>query len=165
MTPARKSPDKRFLIGGPMYPNTDQWPANVIHKPHVQPSEHSAFYCSSAITLNITRGSMAAMGYCPSGRLFEAAACATPVLSDWWTGLDEFFEPGEEILIAKSEPDTLSAIRQDQGLLKQIGARAQQRALDCHTADIRARQLLELIESPCDIDTPLDQPAYASEGV
>jgi spore maturation protein CgeB len=91
---------------------------------------------------------MAAMGYCPSGRLFEAGACGTPVLSDWWTGLDEFFQPGEEILIATSCADAIRAITQDSGILKRIGSRARQRVLDCHTPEIRARQLIDLIESP-----------------
>lgn len=163
LAPARESPDKRFLIGGPMYPNAHEWPSNVLYKPHVPPSEHSAFYCSSGLTLNVTRGTMAAMGHCPSGRLFEAAACGTPVLSDWWTGLDEFFEPEEEILIATSPADTLTAIRQDPAALKQIGARAQQRALDCHTAEIRARQLVTLIENTSGAETP-ETAACASEG-
>jgi spore maturation protein CgeB len=163
--PACESPDMRFVIGGPMYPNTAQWPANVSYKPHVPPSEHSSFYCSSRLTLNITRASMAAMGYCPSGRLFEAAACGTPVLSDWWTGLDEFFQPGEEILIAASPSDTLNAIRQDARSMKQVGARARQRALDSHTAEIRARQFVDLVfEDAAVMETPFENPAYLNRG-
>ena len=164
LAPAREAPEKRFIIGGPMYPNTDQWSPNVLYKPHVPPSEHSAFYCSSNLTLNVTRGTMAAMGHCPSGRLFEAAACGTPILSDWWSGLDEFFEPGKEILVATSPAATLNAIRQDSHVLKQIGASARQRALDCHTAEIRARQLIHLIENSCQKGPPVERAFYASEG-
>ena len=93
---------------------------------------------------------MAAMGYCPSGRVFEAAACGTAVLSDWWTGLDLFFQPGEEILIATSTQDAISVIGKDAAMIGRIGARARERALDCHTAEIRATQLLDLLEAPSD---------------
>ena len=109
---------------------------------------------------------MAAMGYCPSGRLFEAAACGTTVLSDQWVGLDSFFTPGQEILLASSTEEAVDAITSDRALLKQIGLRARQRTLDCHTAAIRAHRLVELIECPQnetndeanEIGTPL--PAY-----
>jgi spore maturation protein CgeB len=145
LKPAQCLPAKRFLVAGPMYPHSELWPRNVAYRAHLPPAQHSGFYCSSRLTLSITRGTMAAMGYCPSGRLFEAAACRTPVLSDWWEGLDQFFEPGREILIATSTSDAIAAIQQDAHTLKQIGLRAQQRAFDCHTAAIRARQLIALL--------------------
>jgi spore maturation protein CgeB len=156
-------PEKRFLIGGPMYPNPDRWPTNVVYRSHLPPSEHPAFYCSSRLTLNITRGTMAAMGYCPSGRLFEAAACGIPVLSDWWAGLDDFFQPGEEILIARSSDDTLAALQRDAGELRAIGLRARQRAIDCHTAEIRAREFVDLIEAN-EYEQRIQSPEYACEG-
>jgi spore maturation protein CgeB len=165
LAPARQLPQKRFVIGGPMYPHPEAWPRNLAYKAHIPPAEHSAFYCSSHLTLNITRATMAAMGYCPSGRLFEAAACGTPVLSDWWTGLDEFFQPGEEILVANSTAEALQAITEDLGLLHEIGSRAKERALDCHTAQIRARQLLDLIESARDEQASgLERNGYVYEG-
>ena len=144
--PARLLPDRRFFIAGAMYPDTAHWPKNVRFFPHVSPPEHSSFYSSSPLTLNVTRGSMAALGYCPSGRLFEAAACGSVVLSDWWEGLDTFFEPGEEILIARSQQEAIAAISRDPASLKTMAARAQQRALACHTASIRALRFLSLLE-------------------
>lgn len=150
ISPARKLAEKAFVIGGAMYPDVATWPKNVRHFDHVSPAEHAQFYSSSPLTLNVTRGSMAAMGYCPSGRLFEAAACGTAVLSDWWVGLDTFFEPGEEIIIASSGAEAIAAIQGNRGELQQVGQRAKQRALDCHTADIRAQRLINLIESPRD---------------
>ena len=150
LAPARRLSSQKFIVAGAMYPNPQAWPENVRHLEHVPPGDHCAFYSSSPLTLNVTRGSMAAMGYCPSGRLFEAAACGTAVLSDWWTGLDTFFEPGDEILIATSGVDAESAILTDRSVLKQIGARARERALECHTAEIRARRLIDLLESPRD---------------
>ena len=148
--PARVLGSNAFVIAGAMYPNTQEWPANIRHFGHVVPSQHSVFYSSSPVTLNVTRGAMAAMGYCPSGRLFEAAACGTAVLSDWWTGLDAFFEPGREILVANSTEESIREIAKDRSLLENIGARARERALDCHTAAIRAARLLSLIERPRD---------------
>ncbi len=150
MKPANQLTGRSFVIGGAMYPNPAAWPANVRYFEHVPPSEHRAFYSSSPLTLNITRGSMAAMGYCPSGRLFEAAACGCAVLSDWWEGLDVFFQPGDEILIAASSADSVGAIENAHDFLSRIGARARERALDCHTADRRAERLLGLIEQPRD---------------
>ncbi|XXS00429.1 hypothetical protein WMF44_10025 [Sorangium sp. So ce426] len=71
---AGRLPQKRFVLGGSLYPEDLPWAQNVYYVRHVAPPDHPAFYCSSPLTLNVTRGAMAAMGYCPSGRLFEAAA-------------------------------------------------------------------------------------------
>jgi len=147
ISPARILKDRQFLIGGAMYSNRQSWPANIRFFEHVAPPEHCAFYSSSPLTLNITRGSMAAMGYCPSGRLFEAAACGTAVLSDWWEGLDTFFEPGEEILIARSTDEAMAAISCAPETLRRIGARAKEKAWACHTAENRAQRLLSLLQN------------------
>jgi spore maturation protein CgeB len=113
---------------------------------HVAPPDHPGFYCSSALTLNITRAAMAEMGHCPSGRLFEAAACATPIISDWWEGLDAFFERGREILIASSTEDVLAVLSQDPAALEDIGRAARARVLRDHTAVHRARELAAYLE-------------------
>lgn len=152
--PARCLPNRRFAIGGAMYSGVSAWPENIRYFEHVAPPDHPAFYSSCGLALNVTRGSMAAMGYCPSGRLFEAAACGTPVLSDWWQGLDTFFSPGEEILLAADATGAIIAIEKDRSELNGIGNRARQRALDCHTARIRAQRFVQLIEAPAsDIET------------
>lgn len=148
LTPARRLSDCKFVIGGPMYPHTETWPKNVRHYHHVGPPEHCAFYSSSPLTLNVTRADMAAMGYCPSGRFFEAAAIGTAVLSDRWEGLDAFFKPGEEILIASSAADVVAAVQSDRAALAAIAERAKERTFDCHTAEIRARRLIALLENP-----------------
>ena len=164
IAPARHLSRGRFMIAGAMYPNRQVWPPNICYFEHVPPGEHASFYSSSALTLNVTRGSMAAMGYCPSGRLFEAAACGTAIISDWWTGLDTFFRPGEEILIATSTADVLSFLTSDASLLNNIGSRARQRVLDCHTAEIRARRFLDLLENPRNEAAEM-QNALMSEGL
>jgi spore maturation protein CgeB len=84
---------------------------------------------------------MAQMGYCPSGRLFEAAACGVPLLSDWWEGLDTFFTPGEEILIAHTAEDIISALQLSHAQLVRMSRAARQRALAEHTAARRAVEL------------------------
>lgn len=144
--PARRAPDRRFLIGGAQYPEDFPWTANIHFVNHVPPGEHGAFYASSPLTLSVTRGPMVAMGWCPSGRLFEAAACGTPVLTDAWEGIDHFFEPGDEILVARSPDDTLAALALGPEALADIGRRARERVLDEHTSDVRAGELLELLE-------------------
>ena len=144
--PARKLSDKRFVIAGASYPTTFPWSSNTYFVRHLPPHEHAAFYSSSRLTLNVTRSSMARMGYCPSGRLFEAAACGTPVLSDNWEGLDEFFTPGAEILIANSSSDSITAIGLSDAELTRIAAAARTRVMECHTAYHRACELESLLE-------------------
>ena len=90
---------------------------------------------------------MAEMGYCPSGRLFEAAACGTPVVSDWWEGLDHFFEPGKEILIANTAEDVIAAINKDADELSRLSRASQERAIAEHTAAHRAEEFVALVEA------------------
>lgn len=145
--PARRLPERRFLIGGSQYPADFPSLNNLRFVRHVPPPEHAAFYSSSTLTLNVTRGPMAEMGYCPSGRLFEAAACGTPVLSDEWEGLDQFFEPGEEILIARTVEHAMDAISRRPEDLAAIARRARERTLESHTADHRAAELEKILEA------------------
>ena len=145
--PARRNSKRRFLIGGAQYPAEFPWTANIFFARHLPPSEHPAFYSSSRLTLNVTREPMARLGYCPSGRLFEAAACGTPILSDWWEGLDGFLEPGREILIARSTEDVVAALELPNGILAGIARRARARVLAEHTGTHRAAELIGLLEA------------------
>ncbi|HVL39168.1 MAG TPA: glycosyltransferase, partial [Fimbriimonadaceae bacterium] len=99
---ARLTPSARFVVAGPQYPATIQWPSNVERIEHLPPAEHRAFYNRQRFTLNITRADMIRAGYSPSVRLFEAAACGVPIISDYWPGLESFFRLGEEILVSSS---------------------------------------------------------------
>lgn len=144
--PARRLPERRFLIGGALYPRDFPWTNNIFFRRHVPPADHPAFYSSSTLTLNVTRRAMAAMGFCPSGRLFEAAACGTPILSDDWEGLDRFFEPGVEILVARSTDDAIAALQAPRDELARIARAARERALAEHTAEQRARDLEAALE-------------------
>lgn len=147
LRPARILPNNKFLIGGAQYPDDFPWNENVCFVRHVPPPEHPAFYSSSRITLNVTRGAMAQIGYCPSGRLFEAAACGTPIVSDYWEGLDSFFKPGDELLIANSADDVVAALSRDEAELERIGLAARERAVNEHSAEKRSQELVHLLEA------------------
>jgi spore maturation protein CgeB len=152
LEPARRQPTRRFLIGGAQYPVAFPWSDNIYFVRHLPPSEHSAFYCSSRITLNVTRAPMAEMGFCPSGRLFEAAACGAVVLSDSWPGLDEFFQAGTEILVASTTEDVLSSLEASDEELARIGRAARERVLTDHTADRRALDLIAALEGALTVE-------------
>jgi spore maturation protein CgeB len=149
---ARRRPAQRFLLGGAQYPAGFPWADNIYFVRHLPPADHSAFYCSSRATLNVTRAPMAEMGYCPSGRLFEAAACGAAVLSDRWPGLDEFFEPGTQILVADTTDDVLAALDMSDQQLVAIGRAARERVLADHTAEQRARQLVAAFEGAMTVE-------------
>jgi spore maturation protein CgeB len=146
LDPARARPHQRFLIGGAQYPSTFPWVPNLYFVQHLAPAQHPAFFSSSRLTLNITRRAMKLMGYCPSGRLFEAAACGAPIVTDAWEGLDQFFTPGREIIVARSSEDVTRALDADDAELARIAAAARERVLAEHTAAHRAAELEQLLE-------------------
>jgi spore maturation protein CgeB len=113
---------------------------------HLPPSEHATFFASSRLTLNVTRKAMVEMGWCPSGRLFEASACGAPLLSDAWEGIEDFFEPGSEIVLASGQQDMLAALELDDRELRRIAGRARERTLEQHSSAKRAQQLVDLLE-------------------
>jgi spore maturation protein CgeB len=146
LKPAAARREQRFLIGGAQYPETFPWSPNLYFVRHLPPDEHAAFFSSSALTLNVTRSAMAQMGWCPSGRLFEAAACGAAILSDDWSGLDTFYKPDREILIARDTVDALAAIDLSPDALRIIGDAARERTLDEHTAAHRVRTLMSALD-------------------
>jgi spore maturation protein CgeB len=147
VAPARQMQARRFVLGGTGYPDDFPWQQNIWFVNHVAPADHPAFFASSRLTLNVTRADMSELGYCPSGRLFEAAACGVPVLSDCWSGLDQFFAPGEEILLARSTEEALQAIAMPPDELARIGRAARDRVLAQHTSAQRAHQLVRHLEN------------------
>ena len=156
LKPAERMPVEKFLIGGAQYPD-QRWPANVALLPHVPPPDHPAFFCSSRATLNITRGVMAAYGYCPSGRLFEATACGVPLLTDRWEGLDSFFTLGQEILPVASAEDVVHALSLSDKELHGIADAARQRTLAEHTGACRVVELEKICDS---VSSHAPQAAY-----
>ncbi len=144
---AERAPHRRLVLGGPMYPAEMRRPSNVMVLAHVSPADHSAFYGSSRLTLNLTRGAMAKTGFCPSARLFEAAACGVPVITDHWAGIEAFFAPGAEILVARDTDDVLAMLELSREALDGVARSARERVLAEHTAAHRARELVELVRS------------------
>ena len=141
--PARRWPEGRFAVVGPQYPAGIRWPSNVQRIQHVAPRDHRAFYNAQRFTLNLTRASMVEAGFSPSVRLFEAAACGTPIISDAWPGLDTLFAPGKDILVAESGQETLRYLREiSEAERLELGRRARERVLAAHTAHHRAGELI-----------------------
>ncbi len=146
LAPAQLLPTRSFILAGSLYPWDWPWPANLRRFEHVAPADHPALYSSSGATLNLTRDGMARAGWCPSGRFFEAAACGTPILTDWFAGLDQFFTPGEEVLVVNTAEEVLQAIVHDERGLQQLAARARERTLQQHTGTSRAQEMLSYFE-------------------
>ena len=139
--PARRAPHLSFVVAGPQYPTGVDWPSNVERIDHLPPAEHAHFYGESRLTLNVTRRDMIAAGWSPSVRLFEAAACGTPVISDVWDGLDALFDRGDEILLATTSDAVMQALALTSAKLRAIGTAARRRVLAEHTARHRAAEL------------------------
>ena len=153
LEPARRAPEHRFAVAGARYPDELVWPANVERFAHLPPGEHRAFYGAQRFALHVTRRDLALAAHAPSVRLFEAAACAVPVISDPWPGLEALFEPDHEILVARSPEDTLRYLREVPDAERDaIGEHARARVLSTHTAAHRAETLeeytRELVEGP-----------------
>ena len=132
---------RSFGIAGPQYPESIVWPANVDRIAHLPAGEHKKFYNSQAFTLNLTRRDMVRSGYSPSVRLFEAAACGVPIMTDEWPGLGSIFTLGSEILPVRTGSDVVSNLQLPLEHRRQITENARKRTLRFHTAEVRAREL------------------------
>jgi spore maturation protein CgeB len=155
--PLRRCREIKGVVAGSMYPEEICWPNNVERIKHLAPSEHCEFYNSQKFTLNLTRADMIEAGYSPSVRLFEAAACATPIISDYWRGLETFFNIGKEILVASTADDVLSCLHEMHECDRiDLGLRALRRVLLEHTAQRRAAQLEDYVleVSPMAVASP-----------
>jgi spore maturation protein CgeB len=142
LAPARALSSERFVVAGSQYPGHIAWPDNVTRIDHVAPDQHRTFYAQQRFALNATRDDMRTLGFSPSVRLFEAAACATPVISDRWPGIETIFEPSREILLASTTQEVVEIVRDmPEERRRLLGENARKRVLADHTPDHRARQL------------------------
>lgn len=161
--PARQLPHRKFILAGPQYPSKLRWPRNVRRIRHLSPRWHPHFYSSSRVTLNLTRKGMVEWGYSPSVRLFEAAGCGCPIISDSWPGLDAIFTIGDEVLLAERSQDVIQILEQaDDCQLRRIGSRARERVLEEHSSARRAEQFENYVTSAASKRAPLASPALAS---
>ena len=146
LSPARDLPSQSFLLVGPQYPDGICLTPNVKRIDHLPPRDHRAFYNRQRFTLNVTRRDMIAAGHAPSVRLFEAAACATPIISDRWLGIDEVLAPGTEILLADDAADVVGYMTElDHNARRAIGDAARRRVLASHTADRRGAEFERIV--------------------
>jgi spore maturation protein CgeB len=142
LEPARLWGEGRFVVSGSKYPSSMRWPKNVKRIPHVPPQKRRAFFNSQRFALIITPPELIAIGHSPSARLFEAAACGIPAITEFWPGLDTFFKPDEEILISHSADETLVYLEEISELeRRRLGYRARERVLARHTSRHRAAEL------------------------
>ncbi|WP_265499756.1 CgeB family protein [Paracoccus beibuensis] len=143
--PARRLPQMRFVVAGSMFPPDIDWPANVERIDHLPPARHAEFYNAQRFTLNITRDAMRRLGWSPSVRLFEAAACGTPIISDRWPGLTDLLPDGRAVVLADTADDVVAALTgaADPGAMART---ARDIILTDHTGRARARDLIAALD-------------------
>lgn len=139
--PARIMPERRFVVAGASFPPDIVWPSNVERIEHLSPCEHADFYSGLGWTLNLTRSAMRRAGYSPSVRLFEAASCGTPIVTDAWPGLDEFLQPGAECIVAHNAADIDRLLTMPAHTRAGVGQAGRDRILAHHTSAHRATDL------------------------
>lgn len=138
---AKALPGKRFLLGGAGW-DDKPCPASIRKLGHVPSTAHNAFNVTPLAVLNVNRDSMAAVGFSPPTRIFEAAGAGACLLSDDWPGIDRFFAPGREILLVRDTRDVVEALEAlDAARSREIGRAALTRALADHTYDRRAARV------------------------
>jgi spore maturation protein CgeB len=134
-------PQRRMLLGGSGWADKPM-PPNVQYLGHVYTADHNAFNCTPLAVLNISRESMARYGFSPATRVFEAAGAAACLITDAWQGLELFFEPGTEVLVAASGDQVAAQVSAlDPARAHAIGQAAYRRVLAEHTYAHRAAQL------------------------
>ncbi|MGY3604396.1 MULTISPECIES: CgeB family protein [unclassified Bradyrhizobium] len=142
LAPAGILPDQRFAVAGSQYPEHLAWRENVERIEHLAPTLHAQFYSEQRFALNATRADMRTLGFSPSVRLFEAAACGTPVISDRWPGIETIFMPSMEILLVSETREVVQILREmPEERRRTIAENARRRILADHTPEHRARQL------------------------
>jgi spore maturation protein CgeB len=161
---ARKRPRQHFAVAGPLYPADLKWPRNVERIEHVGPDRHAWFYGRQRFTLNVTRADMVRCGYSPSVRLFEAAACGVPIISDDWPGLATIFAPDREVLVARDSGDVLRYLAMGEAERLQLAANARRRVLASHTAAHRAALLESYVEEALAPTTGRKRAGRAAQG-
>ncbi|MDQ2840201.1 MAG: glycosyltransferase [Acidobacteriota bacterium] len=144
---AGQLPNRKFVVAGPQYPNAIEWPGNLTRIEHLPAAEHRKFYNSQAFALNLTRRDMIRAGYSPSVRLFEAAACGVPIITDQWPGLADFFKPHLEILPVRDTAEVLACLKLPAQDRLAIAERARRRTLRFHTAAVRAAEFDSYVDA------------------
>lgn len=140
---AARAPERRFVLGGVAGADVARR-SNVVTAADVPLAERADFYGASRLTLDGAGVAETDVGFCPSSGLFEAAACSVPIVSQGWRGIESFFTPADEILVARDVDDVLAMLELSPACLRALARRARDRVLAEHTAAHRARELVEL---------------------
>ena len=142
---AEQAPEFQFALGGEGW-GGKKLPSNVRWFGHVGTNDHNVVNCSARMVLNLNRDSMANVGFSPPTRVFEAAGAAACLITDYWQGIDTFFEPGCEILVARNAGEIVDLLRTvDAKLAREMGEAMRKRALLEHTYALRALQVREIL--------------------
>ena len=143
---AERAPKFKFVLGGEGW-GSKPLPPNVCWIGHVGTGDHNRLNCSARMVLNINRECMAKVGFSPPTRVFEAAGAGACLVTDYWDGIETFFAPGCEILVARGASDIVDLLRTvDAKLAREIGRGMQKRALLEHTYALRALQVREILQ-------------------
>ncbi len=144
---AELAPDFQFALGGEGWEGK-QLPANVSRIGHVRTGDHNRVNCSARMVLNINRDSMAGVGFSPPTRVFEAAGAGACLITDRWAGIEQFFAPQEEILIAGGAEEIVACLRNiSAAQAKEIGQNMRARALRDHTYQLRAKEVDAIVSN------------------
>ncbi len=152
---AELAPEFQFLLGGEGW-GSRPLPPSVRWIGHVGTDNHNVINSSARMVLNINRESMAKIGFSPPTRVFEAAGAAACVITDSWSGIEEFFVPGGEILVASSAGDIVHFLRDVSPFgASKIGSAMRDRALRHHTYELRSQEVDRIlrvaVQQPADL--------------
>ncbi len=142
---AELAPEYKFALGGEGWAGKPM-PKNVRWLGHIGTGRHNSLNCSARMVLNLNRDSMVKVGFSPPTRVFEAAGAGACLITDYWEGIDTFFEPGCEILVARNAQEIVDLMRTvDVQLAREIGDAMRRRALLEHTYSLRALEVREIV--------------------
>lgn len=143
--PSKELNDTNFTVGGKGF-TIDLGNANLIGD--LSYSAFREFCCKSKICLNITRWSHTSIYASATARIFELAGYGACIVSQPYNGIEEWFEPGKEVIVVNSEEeavDTYKRLLGDEKERESIATRARERVLKEHTYRERARQVVRVI--------------------
>jgi spore maturation protein CgeB len=145
--PSQRSREIRFVVGGRDF----QVPLGRAEFVGPVPySEFGRFVCRSRINLNITRSSHTSVYASATARPFELAAFGACIVTQPYEGIQEWFNVGQELLVARSADEAGEVYAQllgDAETAEKFGRRARERVLKEHTFYHRAREVVAAVRA------------------
>jgi spore maturation protein CgeB len=161
---AEQAPEFQFLLGGEGW-GGKAMPDNVRWIGHIGTADHNVINSSARMVLNINRESMAKVGFSPPTRVFEAAGAAACLITDAWLGIEQFYEPGREVLVAHGANEMVRYLREicpEQA--QAIGSAMHKRALRDHTYELRTREVNDILQRSLVVARSAYEPLVESAG-